>query len=141
MSARLAKVCEYFCDWIRAAHNAIYKQGSPIKGTTPEHYLKPFLLVPTFVSDILCLGQLQETKLMLKNVFAEVLGAFSCNVYRILTVNLMHDFKLGVFKLVFRHLLHLLYAINQDDIELLNTRSVFMSTHPDDSMMTKWSLL
>lgn len=53
----------------------------------------------------------------------------------------MHDFELGVFKSVFRHLLHLLYAINRDDIELLNTRSVFMSTHPDDSMMTKWSSL
>ena len=73
MSARLAKVRKYFSNRIRAAHDAIYKQGSPIKGTTPEHYLKPFSLVPTFISDILHSGQLQETKLMLKHVFAEVL--------------------------------------------------------------------
>lgn len=46
-------MCGYFRDHIRAAREAIYKLGSPIKGTTPEHYLKEFLLVPTFVRDLL----------------------------------------------------------------------------------------
>ena len=53
MSARLAKIRVYFHDRVRAARDAIYKLGSLIKGTTPEHYLKEFSLVPTLVSDLL----------------------------------------------------------------------------------------
>lgn len=62
MSTRLTKIHEYFCDQIRAACDAIYKLGSPIKGTMPEHYLKEFSLVPTIVSDLLHLWWLQELK-------------------------------------------------------------------------------
>ena len=65
--------------------------------------------------------------MLLKNTFADVLGALGCNMFRILTVDLMHDFELGVFKSILTHLLQLLYAVNQDAIELLNTRYVIMS--------------
>lgn len=52
LAVRTTKICEYFLDLIVAAHDTIYKQGVPIKGSVPEHYLKPFSLVPTFVSEL-----------------------------------------------------------------------------------------
>lgn len=41
-----------------------------------------------------------------------------------LTVDLMHKFELGVFKSAFKHVLRLLYVINQDTIEVINHRYV-----------------
>lgn len=41
-----------------------------------------------------------------------------------LTVDLMHEVELGVFKSVFRHLLRLLYTINREAIEVINDRYV-----------------
>ncbi|KAI9573155.1 hypothetical protein HD554DRAFT_1983131, partial [Boletus coccyginus] len=67
---------------IVAACDVIYKQGVLIKSSISEHYLKPFSLVSTF------------------NTFADLLGHLGCNVFQMLMVDLMHEVKLGVFKLV-----------------------------------------
>ena len=45
-----------------------------------------------------------------KNAFADILGPLGFNIYRALMVDLLHEFELGIFKSVFRHLLHLLHA-------------------------------
>jgi hypothetical protein len=37
-----------------------------------------------------------------------------------LVVDLLHEFELGVFKSVFKHLIRLLYAINPELITVLN---------------------
>lgn len=50
MSRRISQVRTYLRDKVAAARNAIYKLGSPIKGTVPEAHLKAMSLVPTFVS-------------------------------------------------------------------------------------------
>ena len=39
-----------------------------------------------------------------------------------LTVDIMHEFELGVFKSVLSHLLRLLYTINHEAIDVVNTR-------------------
>ncbi|KAG2062510.1 hypothetical protein BDR04DRAFT_1131197 [Suillus decipiens] len=39
-----------------------------------------------------------------------------------LVVDLLHEFELGVFKSVFKHLIRLLYAINNESVVLLNER-------------------
>ncbi|KIK21699.1 hypothetical protein PISMIDRAFT_34736, partial [Pisolithus microcarpus 441] len=41
-----------------------------------------------------------------KNSFAEILGPLRWNIFVMFTVDLLHEFELGVFKSVFRHLLH-----------------------------------
>ena len=41
-----------------------------------------------------------------------------------LTVDILHEFELGIFKLVFRHLLRLLHAINPDMVVVLNDQCV-----------------
>lgn len=52
----------------------------------------------------------------------ERLASLGCNVYRILVVDLLHEFELGVFKSVFKHLLRLLYAMDPRMIPILNDR-------------------
>ncbi|KIM62638.1 hypothetical protein SCLCIDRAFT_119251 [Scleroderma citrinum Foug A] len=93
-SQRLSKIRLYFQERVAAARDAIYKHEAPIKGAFPELQLKAFSLVPTF------------------NAFADALGPLGFNIYRALTVDLLHEFELGIFKSVFKHLLWLLHAIN-----------------------------
>ena len=45
----VSSIRHYFRECVAAARDAIYKDGSPIKGTFPEMRLKAFSLVPTFV--------------------------------------------------------------------------------------------
>ena len=54
------------------------------------------------------------------------LGSLGCDVYCMLVVNLLHEFELGIFKSVFRHLLRLLYAIDPGMIAVLNGRCVYI---------------
>jgi hypothetical protein len=49
VSHRISQMRSYMREKVSAAHAAIYKFGSPIKGTVPEAYLKAMSLVPTFV--------------------------------------------------------------------------------------------
>ncbi|KAI6110395.1 hypothetical protein EDD16DRAFT_1471510, partial [Pisolithus croceorrhizus] len=56
-----------------------------------------------------------------KTSFTEILGPLGWNIFAMFMVNLLHEFKLGVFKSVFRHPLDLLYAINPEAINILNT--------------------
>ncbi|KAG2066148.1 hypothetical protein BDR04DRAFT_1130128 [Suillus decipiens] len=99
MSARVSRVRQYLGDKITIACDAIYKLGLPIKGAAVECLLKEFSLVPTFVSPFCSLG---------------------FNFFLMLVVDLLHEFKLGMFKSIFKHLMRLLYAINSETIIVLN---------------------
>jgi hypothetical protein len=46
----------------------------------------------------------------LQNIFAEKLGSLGLNPFKMLVVDLMHEFELGVWKAVFSHLVSILYA-------------------------------
>ena len=46
------------------------------------------------------------------------------NIYSLFMPDLLHKFKLGVWKAVFTHLLHILYAHGEDAIVTLNHRYV-----------------
>jgi hypothetical protein len=59
-----------------------------------------------------------------QNTIADTLGSLGCNVYNLLVVDLLHEFELGIFKSVFKHLLRLLYAINPSIVSTLNDRWV-----------------
>lgn len=47
-----------------------------------------------------------------------------------LTVNLLHEFELGVFKSVFKHLLRLLYAIDPNTVAILDDQCVPVVSKP-----------
>ncbi|KAG1883849.1 hypothetical protein F4604DRAFT_1981657 [Suillus subluteus] len=99
MSGRVARVYKSIKDTVIAARNAIYKLGAPIKGAAVERLLKEFSLVPTVR-----------------------LGPLGFDCFPMLVVDLLHEFELGVFKSVFKHLIRLLYAINPEWIVVLNER-------------------
>ena len=109
---RISKIRCYFWERVVAARNAIYNSGAPIKGTFPELQLKALSLVPTFVGFSLVISTIVDRSLCFKNSFADALRALDFDIYRALTVNLLHEFELGIFKSVFKHLLRLLHAIN-----------------------------
>ncbi|KAG2072363.1 hypothetical protein BDR04DRAFT_1013541, partial [Suillus decipiens] len=48
------------------------------------------------------------------------LSSLGFNFFPMLVVNLLHEFELGVFKSIFKHLMTLLYAINPETIIVLN---------------------
>jgi len=59
-----------------------------------------------------------------KNAFAEKLGSSGFNPYRMLVVDLMHEFELGVWKSTFKHILRVLYATARGGtaVQQLNAR-------------------
>ncbi|KIY52823.1 hypothetical protein FISHEDRAFT_34712 [Fistulina hepatica ATCC 64428] len=69
----------------------IYELGYGIRSTAVETILKPTSLVPT------------------QNAFAERLNIEPADI---LVVDLMHEFELGVWKSLFTHLIHILYAVD-----------------------------
>jgi len=121
MLARVARARQYLGDKISAARDAIYKLGAPIRGVFPEHHLKDYSLVPTFVRLFSFISCHSFTSHM-QNAFAVRLGFLDFNVFPMLVVDLLHEFELGVFKSVFKHLLRLLNTINSEAIITLNER-------------------
>ena len=121
MLARVARVRQYLVDKISAARDGIYKLGAPIKGALPERHLKEYSLVPTFVCLFLFIFCHSFTS-HLQNAFAVRLGFLDFNLFLMLVVDLLHEFELGVFKSVFKHLIRLLNATNSEAIITLNER-------------------
>ena len=62
-----------------------------------------------------------------KNTFAERLSPFGVDIFPTLVVDLMHEFELGVLKSVLKHLIQILYGIDEDLVSTLNERLVFLT--------------
>ena len=55
-----------------------------------------------------------------QNAFSQALCDHGFNFYQMFAVDLLHDFELGVWKQVFTHLIWILYACNEGNIQVLN---------------------
>ncbi|KAK7688185.1 hypothetical protein QCA50_008555 [Cerrena zonata] len=82
---------KYLARSVKRAREYIYTLGSGIASTAVDGLLKETSSVPTL------------------NAFIERLGE-DFNLHRMLTVDFMHEYNLGVWKAVFMHLIRLLYA-------------------------------
>ncbi|KAI0263704.1 hypothetical protein BGY98DRAFT_928452 [Russula aff. rugulosa BPL654] len=91
MKNRTEKARKYLPDNVRNARRAIYKLGMPIGGVAVARSLKETSSVPT------------------SNAFVERLGQ-DFDLSRMLVVDFMHEFELGVWKTLFTHLIRILYA-------------------------------
>lgn len=58
----------------------------------------------------------------LQNAFSDRLAKFSFDFFRMFAPDLLHEFELGVWKAVFKHLIRILYAQGGDAIQRLNDR-------------------
>lgn len=52
---------------------------------------------------------------------------FSFNVFAMLVVDLLHEFKLGVWKAILMHLLHMLNSLKGNKLHELDQRKVILS--------------
>ncbi|KAH8802375.1 hypothetical protein DL96DRAFT_1718712 [Flagelloscypha sp. PMI_526] len=98
LRARLQSTRNYLAWQVNRAREWIYREGLGIKAASVEGLLKDSSSVPTVNAFVDCLGE-------------------DYPLHRMLVVDFMHEFELGVWKAVFTHLIHILYA--QPNGELL----------------------
>ncbi len=61
-----------------------------------------------------------------ENAFSEHLSQFLFQVFEILVVDQMHEFELGVWKALIIHLVCILNALGQSQVQEFNSRYVIM---------------
>ncbi|KAF8237215.1 hypothetical protein L208DRAFT_1248885, partial [Tricholoma matsutake] len=55
------------------------------------------------------------------NAFSKRLQSFGVNFFSMFVPDLLHEFELGVWKKIFKHLIQILYAVGDDLIQELNS--------------------
>jgi hypothetical protein len=97
---------------VAAAREIIYEKGKKncaVNGAAVENLLKKDSLVPTAVYVTPSLSVIPAHGPFLnQNAFSCKLTQFGFNLFRMVTVDLMHEFELGVWKAIFIHLLRIL---------------------------------
>ncbi|KAG2055217.1 hypothetical protein BDR06DRAFT_982075 [Suillus hirtellus] len=85
---------------VSTACNLIYEKNHGVDSTAVEALLKPDSW----------------------NTFSDSLGPFGFDVFVALVVNLLHEFELGVWRMLLLHLLRIICALNKDLIHKLDRR-------------------
>jgi len=68
---------------------------------------------------------------LLQNAFSQVLSEFGFNFFKILTVDLLHEYELGLWKDFFTHIIRILEFLGRDKVQTFDERSVTQaSLHP-----------
>lgn len=104
---------------IRIARNYIYKSGGFLNGRQLENLLGPESIVPTLVRKMS--SQIQEL-IHLQSAFSDRLALLHFDFFRMFAPDLLHEFELGVWKAIFKHLIRIMYAHGGDAIQKLNDR-------------------
>lgn len=60
-----------------------------------------------------------------QNAFSKRLSEHGFDFHSMLVPDLLHEFELGVWKVIFTHLMRILYAQGDDSIQRLNDQYVF----------------
>ncbi|KAI6137397.1 hypothetical protein F5141DRAFT_988959, partial [Pisolithus sp. B1] len=109
---------------MRSACRLIFEKGVSVDGERVKALLNEFLYVPTYVSHIPYTKWFLPSLTTFKNAFSDCLFQFGFNYFKLLLVNLLHKFELGVWKAIFTHLICILYAASGQGIQELNKRYV-----------------
>ncbi|TDL17170.1 hypothetical protein BD410DRAFT_886035 [Rickenella mellea] len=89
---------------IEQSRKFIFERGYAVKSTAVEKLLEKESLVP------------------IHNTFSDRLSPFGENYFILFVVDLLHEFELGVWKMIFIHLIRLLIAEGGNAVQLLNER-------------------
>ncbi|KAI6116540.1 hypothetical protein EDD16DRAFT_1708409 [Pisolithus croceorrhizus] len=105
MRHRIKKIrvddCDRHCH-IAAVCRLIFEKGISVDSEQVKALLNEFSYVPTH------------------NAFSDRLFQFGFNYFKMLLVDLLHEFELGVWKAIFMHLICILYAAGGQGIQELN---------------------
>ncbi|KAJ3531673.1 hypothetical protein NM688_g7541 [Phlebia brevispora] len=86
---------------VETARRRIYERGNSVVNKTIEGNLRPFSWVPTRMRSI---------------------EMFEFDFYKMLVVDQLHEFELGIWKATFIHLVRILYATGDAQVQELNSR-------------------
>ncbi|KZT38989.1 hypothetical protein SISSUDRAFT_1128360 [Sistotremastrum suecicum HHB10207 ss-3] len=89
---------------VSQSRSAIYSQGKGLTSKAVDDLLKEFSEVPT------------------TNAFIERLGPQGLNVFKMLVVDLLHEFEIGEWKTLLAHLLRILTSISETKVSVLDNR-------------------
>ncbi|KAG2091349.1 uncharacterized protein F5147DRAFT_780033 [Suillus discolor] len=85
-------------------HIAYFEMNYAVGSAPVEHILKPQSWVPT------------------SNVFSDRLSRLGFNIFHALVVDLLHEFEIGIWKMLFKHLLRIISAHGKSLIHTLDQR-------------------
>lgn len=106
---------------VQRARNLIYNLGYAVGSKAVELILKSESWTPTLVQFRLGPG----AKLIVpQNAFSWIAATGAPSIFRMLNVDLMHEWQLGVWKALFAHLIRILHTQGYNAIVELNRRSV-----------------
>ncbi|KAG2742745.1 hypothetical protein P692DRAFT_20879278 [Suillus brevipes Sb2] len=91
---------------VSTARKLIYEKNYAVGSAPVENILKAQSWVPTL------------------NAFIDRLGAMGFNIFHALVVDLLHEFEIGVWKMLFTHLLRILSAQDKGLIDRLDKRKI-----------------
>ena len=111
-------------DRIKQARKNLYENGYALSAECVDGMLKDGSLVPTKVGTLHLALIIVLT--LLQNVFSQALFQFRFNFFRMLTVDLLHEFELGLWKDFLTHLVRILEFLGSDSGRIFNERC----THP-----------
>ncbi|KAF9646621.1 hypothetical protein BDM02DRAFT_3188673 [Thelephora ganbajun] len=95
------------------ARKSLYDEGYAIAGDHVDGLLKDESLVPT------------------KNAFSVTLSPFGFDFHKMLTVDLLHEVELGVWKALLAHLIRMLHACGVDKVHEFDERFQMVPTFGD----------
>ncbi|EJD50310.1 hypothetical protein AURDEDRAFT_58600 [Auricularia subglabra TFB-10046 SS5] len=94
---------------VESAQNMILEHGITVDSTSLDPFLKEQSLTPN------------------RNAFSDRLRTQLFDFFRMLVVDLLHEFEIGVWKAIFTHMLRILQAHDKNLLAELNRRSVIYS--------------
>ena len=108
---------------ISTARDIIYRQRYTVNSEAVETILKEESLSPAFVRKS-CYITVHSIDTVSQNAFSTSLSPYGFDFFHIMRVDFLHEVELGLFKMVFTHLIRILQSIGDDRIRELNWRFV-----------------
>ena len=106
---------------IQAARRAIFN-GRALSGKAVKNHLDPQSLNPIQVHISSFTPFITLILIYSQSAFSARLADFAVNFYDLFAPDIMHEFELGVWKGVFKHLMRLLERQGQSAVEEFNSR-------------------
>jgi hypothetical protein len=107
-----------------AARRLIYEKHYRVDAVAIEALLKDQSLVPSMVRYSYFVARWVQLKSFPQNAFSDRLERLGFDLYKIFVPDIMHDFELGGWRMLYTHLLRILQSINQSRLGELDRRYV-----------------
>ena len=110
------------------AREWVYDKGYAITGDKVEDLLKDQSMVPTKVFES-TFASLQVSTPFVQNAFSLLLSPFGFDFHKMLTVDLLHEVELGVWKSLLTHLIRMLHVCGAGKVHEFDERYVSPCMH------------